>query len=99
MTFPGQELLEILNKIRKLDTTDEHISFVALVHRLNKSGVERTAGLLYAMGNDCSYYRKSLDIFLRRDYEDLKQIINNQINRDDEVGSLLSRAREIMNKL
>lgn len=42
--------------------------------RLNKSGVERTTGLKKEMGDDCQYYRKSKDIFLQRDYDDLKQL-------------------------
>lgn len=68
--FPGQELIQILDELR---------------NRLNKSGVERTAGLLRELGNDCTYYRKSLDIFLRKDY--------------DEVWGLLMRAKDIMDKV
>lgn len=40
--------------------------------RLNKSGVERTIGLKAEMGDDCRYYRKSRELFLQKDYEELK---------------------------
>jgi hypothetical protein len=68
--YPGQELIQILEQLR---------------NTLNRSGVERTAGLLRELGDDCSYYRKSLDIFLRKDY--------------DQIYNLLTQARDIMNKL
>ena len=58
---PGEELIIALDKLRE---------------RLSSSGVERTAGLREAMGNDCSFYRKSLDIFLSRDYDDLLLLLN-----------------------
>jgi len=61
MEFPGQELIKILEELR---------------NRLNRSGVERTSGLLCNLGDDCSYYRKSLDIFLRKDYEELRNLIS-----------------------
>lgn len=69
MTQPGQKLIEALERLRA---------------RLSTSGVERTAGLLEAMGDDCTYYRKSLDIFLTRDYdelEDLVDAVNTEFNR------------------
>jgi hypothetical protein len=58
--YPGQELIQILENLR---------------NRLNRSGVERTAGLLRELGDDCSYYRKSLDIFLRKDYDEIHRIL------------------------
>ena len=42
--------------------------------RLNKSGIERTIGLKTEMGDDCRYYRKSRELFLEKDYEELKTI-------------------------
>ena len=36
---------------------------------MNETGIERTAGLRTAMGENCSYYRKSLDIFLDEEFE------------------------------
>ena len=36
---------------------------------LNNSGIERTTGLRKRMGSDCSYFRKSRDLFLSRDYD------------------------------
>ena len=59
--FPGQELIQTLEKLRL---------------RLNDSGVERTNGLLCKLGDDCSYYRKSLDIFLRKDLDEIEKLIN-----------------------
>jgi hypothetical protein len=58
---PGESLLLLLERLRT---------------RLSTSGVERTTGLLLAKGNDCPYYRKSLDIFLDQDYDQLKQLVD-----------------------
>jgi hypothetical protein len=68
--IPGEELIQILDELRNV---------------LNRSGVERTAGLLRELGDDCSYYRKSLDIFLKRDY--------------DRVYGVIKQAKEVMDKL
>jgi hypothetical protein len=46
-----------------------------LRERLNKSGVERTVGLAQTMGDDCFYYKKSLDIFERNDYEEIRDLL------------------------
>ena len=74
--FPGQELLHILDYLRTSIKSDEPIlSLRALKYRLDNSGVQRTNGLLVKMGNDCSFFRKSLDIFLRRDFDDLFKIL------------------------
>jgi hypothetical protein len=59
--FPGKELISVLEELRQ---------------RLNISGVERTNGLCEKMGNDCTYYRKSLDIFLKKDLDDLQNLIS-----------------------
>lgn len=40
---------------------------------LNASGVERTKGLAEIRGNDCAYYKRSLDLFIEKDY---KQIVD-----------------------
>lgn len=58
--LPGELLLQKLEELRL---------------RLKKSGVERTHGLRSAMGDDCPYYWKSLNVFLRRDYRELRDII------------------------
>jgi hypothetical protein len=66
---PGESLIRALERLRA---------------RLNSSGTERTAGLLEAMGNDCSFYRKSLDILLDRDYDELERLVeevNKEFNR------------------
>jgi hypothetical protein len=75
MSFPGQELIEKLDELRT---------------RLNRSGVERTAGLMRVVisngGGDCSYYRKSLDIFLRKDYEDIHSLLEDIKKEMDNLG-------------
>lgn len=58
--LPGEDLLVALDKLRQ---------------RLTKSGVERTVGLRDAMGDDCPYYWKSMNVFLRRDYKELRDLI------------------------
>ena len=73
--FPGQDLIIRLEELR---------------NKLNRSGVERTAGLMRVLsdkpgGNDCSYYRKSLDIFLKKDY--------------DQIHFLLVELKKVMDKL
>lgn len=60
--MPGEVLLEELNKLRD---------------RLIHSGVERTVGLRDHMGSDCIHYRKSMDLFLKKDYIELRDLINN----------------------
>jgi hypothetical protein len=74
--YPGQELLLLLNKIRIELDNPSSIPLQALKYRLENSGLERTVGLLENLGDDCSFYRKSLDIFLRRDFSDIHKIIN-----------------------
>ena len=56
----GTKLLETLDLLRL---------------RLNKSGIERTVGMKNSMelGEDCYLYKKSLDIFLRDDFEEIKK--------------------------
>lgn len=61
---PGEELINNLNDLR--------IKLNDLSARLNSSGVERTIGLKTALGEDCRYYRKSMGLFLDKDYEDLR---------------------------
>jgi len=67
MEIPGEQLLIKLNQLQKELNT--------LHNRLNKSGTARTAGLLDSMGHDCEFYQKSLDIFLRKDYIDLRNLV------------------------
>ena len=96
--FPGQELLELLNQIRGYLTPDEvSIPLRAFKYRLDRSGIERTLGLLKNMGDDCSYYRKSLDIFLRKDYNDIYKIIMAipEADRDSEI----DRVKELMEEI
>lgn len=63
----GDDLISDLNELRRalLDTQD----------RLKASGVERTQGLKDNLGDDCIYYKKSLDLFLQKDYQDLKNLV------------------------
>jgi len=58
---PGKKLLDCLNRLRL---------------RMESSGIERTAGLKNAMGDDCVYFRKSLDIFIKYDWDELEKLIN-----------------------
>lgn len=64
----GEQLLEQLDELR--------LSLMQLEERLQKSGVERTCGLKKYMGNDCHFYRKSMDLFLRKDYEQLRDMVS-----------------------
>jgi hypothetical protein len=50
-------------------------SFSAVQKRLKNSGFERTAGLRDSMGDDCSYYQKSLKLFFKNDLVDLKHLL------------------------
>jgi len=56
----GVELISLLNKLRL---------------RLNSSGVETTEGLKDAIGTNCHHYSKSMDLFLSKDYVDLRNLI------------------------
>jgi len=57
----ANNLLESLEKLR---------------NRLNNSGLQRTEGVRTAMdlGKDCYLYKKSLDIFLRDDFDPIKKL-------------------------
>lgn len=48
-----------------------------LRYRLDKSGVRRTFGLGLEMGTDCPYYKKSLDIFMKKDLQDIRSLLLN----------------------
>jgi len=58
--------------INQLDTLRTELNRFA--EKLESSGVERTRGLRETMGRDCSFYRKSLDLFLRNDYTALRKL-------------------------
>lgn len=62
----GEELIEELDSLR--------IEMNRLSECLDASGVERTNGLRQVMGRDCDYYKKSLDLFLRKDYISLRNL-------------------------
>ena len=70
MEQPGERLIRILEDLRL---------------RLNTSGVERTQGLRDAMGEDCRFYRKSLDLFLGRDLTDLRQLLETAAKEMNDV--------------
>lgn len=67
MNPPGEQLIEELEQLRK--------KLNELSDRLNRSGVERTAGLGEALGKNCGYYKKSLKKFIDQDYIDLKNMV------------------------
>ncbi len=50
-------------------------SLSATQKRLKNSGFERTTGLRQSMGDDCSYYLKSLNLFFKNDLVDLKHLL------------------------
>lgn len=61
-----RDLIDDLEDLRK--------ALLTFSDRLEKSGVERTTGLKFNLGGECPYYKKSKDIFLNRDYENLKAL-------------------------
>jgi hypothetical protein len=61
--------------INQLD--DLRLYLMELEDRLKKSGIERTKGLRDAMGDDCRFYKRSMQLFLEKDYEDIKTKIEN----------------------
>lgn len=88
--FPGQELLHILDHLRTSLKPDESIlPLRALKYRLDNSGVQRTNGLLASLGNDCSYYRKSLDIFLKKDFDDILKILKAIPDSSEDIKSAI----------
>ena len=68
-------LITDLNTIRKL--------LIDLSDRLETSGVERTKGLCNALGPSCTYYKKSLQLFLENDYEQLRDLVTKIKNEFD----------------
>ncbi len=54
------------------DLEQLRVSLHIFMERLDKSGVERTTGLKVNLGADCPYYWKSKDLFLSKDYDQLK---------------------------
>ena len=69
MKTVADELIDQLDTLR--------LDLMSLESRLASSGVERTKGLRDAMGEECRFYRRSMQVFLEKDYEDLKQKIEN----------------------
>jgi len=70
--IPGEKLILLLEELRVF---------------MNASGIERTAGLHDALGDDCSYYRKSLDLFLDRDFDKLDELIHSAKEEINKVRS------------
>lgn len=56
------------------DLEELRLALLSFSDRLEKSGVSRTVGLRTNLGDDCPYYHKSKDIFLNRDYDQLKEL-------------------------
>lgn len=63
----GEKLIHELDELR--------IALHELSNRLDNSGIERTEGLRETQGNDCPYFKKSLDIFIRKDYIQIRDMI------------------------
>lgn len=75
METNGEKLIKELDELRR--------KLSSLSERLDRSGVERTNGLRDHMGADCPYFKKSMDIFLKKDYQELQDMIesiNNLFN-------------------
>jgi hypothetical protein len=64
---PGDELIDLLDDLR--------VNLNQLVQKCNDSGIERTKGLRDVMGEDCVYYKKSLALFIQKDYDELKNLV------------------------
>jgi hypothetical protein len=64
----GEELLDQLDSLRK--------EMNRLIDKLNASGIERTNGLRQIMGRDCDYYKKSLNLFLQKDYISVRNLVS-----------------------
>ena len=62
---------DLLNQLEELRAL-----LLTLSERLSSSGVERTVGLREALGDDCPFYVKSGQLFIKRDYKDLKRLIH-----------------------
>tara|TARA_B100001765_G_C19296658_1_gene246853 strand:+ start:178 stop:426 length:249 start_codon:yes stop_codon:yes gene_type:complete len=68
----------------KLDKLGDILSsFSALQKRIQNSGFDRTAGLRHTMGDDCSYYQKSLRLFFKNDLVDLRYLLVKLIEEID----------------
>lgn len=65
----GEQLIDSLDQLRT--------ELNRLSEKLNASGIERTRGLRETMGRDCTFYRKSLDLFLRKDFLPLRKLCSN----------------------
>ena len=76
-TTSGEDLID------KLETLRNKLN--ALRERLENSGVERTVGIRNALGNDCRFFRKSVSLFLERDYLELKTLIKDASDLFDVV--------------
>ena len=90
-TTPGQELVDVLNLLRTHSSTPN-----SLKTRLNRSGVERTAGLANALGRNCDYYKKSLTKFLIEDYTDIRNLITSLNQTDSAILDLVQQAKKLI---
>ena len=64
---PGELLIRDLESLRSL--------LNQLHDKLNASGVERTFHLRRIMGKDCTYLKKSMNLFVDEDFEPLRNLI------------------------
>jgi hypothetical protein len=72
METTGEVLIKELDELR--------IKLLDLSQRLNNSGVERTNGLKENMGTDCTYFKTSMNIFVKKDYIDIRNMIESVWN-------------------
>lgn len=75
----GDKLLDTLEELRK--------KLGDLATKLENSGVERTVALRDNLGHDCPFYVKSLKLFFKRDYLELRDLVQTCGKLFDEVES------------
>lgn len=63
----GESLVKELDELRK--------ALLSLSDRMNVSGIERTNGLRETQGVDCPYFKKSLDLFVKKDYIQIRDMV------------------------
>lgn len=63
----GEQLIKELDDLRK--------ALIVLSDRMKVSGIERTNGLREMQGADCPYFKKSLDLFVKKDYIHIRDMV------------------------
>jgi hypothetical protein len=69
--------------IQELELLRQYL--LTLSDRLNKSGIERTHYMRGHKGADCGYFKKSMDLFLDFDYDEVRTLINTVYERFETI--------------